>query len=169
VGEDSFGNKYYENMAYQIGAPPACGRGTRLRLRARARPSGAPTPDAPRAAQAATGGWSSPTRTTTARAACRASGTVRCCGAWAGASDRERSRLPPCAGWLHQVTDAAPTRVAQYHPPYEAPALSGKYGSVGYGQASAMSPSPEVHFPKGHAKAGRKSWTRFTEWKPAAQ
>jgi len=67
------------------------------------------------------------------------------------------------------VTDAAPTRVAQYHPAYEVAALSGGYGSAGYGQASAMAPSAEVHFPKGHAKAagGRKAWGRFQEWKPA--
>lgn len=66
------------------------------------------------------------------------------------------------------MNDAAPTRVAQHHPPYEVAALSGKYGAVGYGQASAMTPSPEVHFPKGHHKAGRKAWTRFAEWQPPA-
>jgi hypothetical protein len=66
------------------------------------------------------------------------------------------------------VTDAAPTRVAQYHPPYEVAALTGQYGAPGYGQSTSMAPSPEVHFPKGHLKAGRKSWTRFTEWKPPA-
>ena len=80
------------------------------------------------------------------------------------------SPAPPRAGWLHQVTDAAPTRVAQYHPPYEVPALSGGYGNTGYGQSTSLAPSHEVHFPKGHLKAspGRKSWARFTEWKPPA-
>ena len=101
---------------------------------------------------------------------------------WHGACCTLRTRRPialvlthspllPCpAGWLHQVTDAAPTRVAQYHPPYEVPALSGGYGNTGFGQATSMAPSHEVHFPKGHLKAspGRKSWARFTEWKPPA-
>jgi hypothetical protein len=58
--------------------------------------------------------------------------------------------------------------VVQYHPVYEAPALSCLYGAARHGCASDMAPSPDVHFPKGSHKAGRKAWTRFQAWQPPA-
>ena len=58
--------------------------------------------------------------------------------------------------------------MVQYHPVYEAPALDGTYGSEHGAAASAMAPSADVHLPKGHLKSGRKDWTRFTAWQPAA-
>ena len=174
VGEDSFGNKYYENMAYQAGARGGCiGRNAR----------GAPITGAPRATADACARRRPPPlggvrRRAELQRAQRAARVARCApllrlciaARSLSASPHARTLLPPRAGWLHQVTDAAPTRVAQYHPPYEVPALSGGYGNTGFGQATSMAPSHEVHFPKGHLKAspGRKSWTRFTEWKPPA-
>jgi hypothetical protein len=55
-----------------------------------------------------------------------------------------------------------------YHPPYEAPPLSGLYGAASFGAASSLAPEACVHFPKGHHKAGRKPWQRYTAWVPPA-
>ncbi len=63
------------------------------------------------------------------------------------------------------VTDAAPTKVLQYHPVYEVPAFNGLYGSAAHA-TSAMAPAPDTHLPKGHLKAGRKRWQRFAAWQP---
>ena len=66
------------------------------------------------------------------------------------------------------MTDAAPTKVVQYHPPYEVPAFDGLYGAAAHAGVTTYAPAADVHLPKGHLKQGRKSWQRFTEWKPSA-
>lgn len=173
VGQDGLGNKYYENNKYQARRPrrgwspaPDGGGGLGVRLAAIA---GSPTP----------------TRRTTAPAPCRASGALGAArgrarggeraaragrAGGAGASPPRRSAplarsLPVRHSWLHHITDAPPTRVAQYVPVYAAPAQGGvAYGTPGFGRSTAY--APQVHLPQGHLKRGRRSWARFEAWAP---
>jgi len=135
IGSDKAGNKYYENRAYQIGAPACCSRSWC---------SAAPELKwlLTRSSVAGRHRWVVYADQTGYSAASVGSD-------W--------------HGWLHNVYDNPPSRSVYLHPAYEVPAASGLYGSRRHCGASSMEPG-ETHLPKGHLKRGRKVWTRFAAW-----
>jgi NADH dehydrogenase (ubiquinone) 1 alpha subcomplex subunit 12 len=122
VGEDQFGNRYFENRAYQAGALPA-GLG---KVSAQFQP--ALLTRLPR-----------PGRHRWVLYADRHNYSAR-------SVPREWH------GWLISSSDAAPTRVAQLHPVYEVEALGTTYGAEGGPSAMALAEDihlPKGHLRRG--------------------